>query len=262
MAGEIGYELQGSSEDKMSVYDAILAAGEEFGIRRLGLRTFSINHLEACFPTYGVDYKSPAFSRTTPELEGFRSYLREVAPDSFSSHIMTKGSFQADDLIAWCRTPVELGWQKNIKFDHTFIGREALETEVAKPRRKMVTLVWNPDDVVDVYASLFRDEVPFEYMELPRNLQGVMWTDRVTCNGVDIGATTSRGYSYHLRKMISLCSIDVTHSTPGEQVSLVWGPPGHPQKLIRATVAPAPIKQDNRRVDVTQLPRWTEARPA
>ena len=31
------------------------------------------------------------------------------------------------------RSPVELGWGKNIIFDHDFIGRKALEPEVADP---------------------------------------------------------------------------------------------------------------------------------
>lgn len=33
------------------IYDAIIEAGKEFGIRRLGRRTAMIKHLEACFPT-------------------------------------------------------------------------------------------------------------------------------------------------------------------------------------------------------------------
>jgi len=42
----------------------------------------------------------------------------------------------------------------------------------------------------------------------------------------------------------------VEHAEPGTEVTVVWGNPGHPQKHIRATVAPAPYKQDNRRADV------------
>ena len=64
---------------------------------------------------------------------------------------------------------------------------------------------------------------------------------------------TSRGYSYYFRQMLSLCVIDVEHSEPGTEVIVVWGDPGEPQKEIRATVAPAPYKKDNRRLDVTKL---------
>jgi vanillate/3-O-methylgallate O-demethylase len=254
MAGEIGFELQGQRADLEAVYQAITAAGEDFGMRRLGLRTFSINHLEACFPTYGTDYKSPAFSGLTPELEGFRDYLREASPSSFGSHNRTKGSFAGNDLLDWCRTPVELGWGKNVKLDHDFVGRKAVAAELANPRRKIVTLVWDKRDVVDVYASMFEEGEHFEFMELPRNLQGLMWADRVLQGGRDVGISVSRGYSYHFRKMISLCVIDVDCMTPGEEVTVLWGDPGTPQKEIRATVAPAPFKQDNRKVDIASLP--------
>ena len=64
----------------------------------------------------------------------------------------------------------------------------------------------------------------------------------------------SRGYSFYFRKMLSLCAIDLAHSEPGTEVVVVWGNPGTPQKEIRATVAPAPYKKDNRRADVAALP--------
>ena len=51
MAGEVGFELQGSAADGPKVHAAIMEAGKEHGIRRLGSRTAMINHLEACFPT-------------------------------------------------------------------------------------------------------------------------------------------------------------------------------------------------------------------
>ena len=70
-------------------------------------------------------------------------------------------------------------------------------------------------------------------------------------DGEIVGISTSRGYSYYFRRMISLCTIDVGCSDPGTEVELIWGNPGEPQKKIRATVAPAPYKQDKRRVDLT-----------
>jgi vanillate/3-O-methylgallate O-demethylase len=53
--------------------------------------------------------------------------------------------------------------------------------------------------------------------------------------------------------MLSLCTIDVGHSEPGAEVTVVWGEPGAPQKEIRATVAPAPYKKDNRHIDVSKF---------
>jgi vanillate/3-O-methylgallate O-demethylase len=151
---------------------------------------------------------------------------------------------------------VELGWKKNVKLDHEFIGRAALEPEVLQPRRTMVTLVWNAEDALEVYASLFRkDGGPFQYMEMPRNALGCVFADTVTKDGANVGVSTSRCYSYYFREMLSLCVIDIALAEPGNEVAVVWGRPTGPQKPIRATVARAPYKKDNRRIDLSTLAR-------
>jgi len=249
MAGEIGYELQGPYEDAEDVYRAILEAGQEFGIRQLGGRAVFINHLEACFPTIVTDYLPAIFDEDLAEyLNEFRS-----AMPAFASTFNIAGSFESDDIRDWYKSPVELGWSKVIKFDHDFLGREALEKEVAAPKRVIRTLVWNPDDVVEVYASLFKEEQPFDFMEMPRDQRGFMYCDKVMNGDTLVGTTTSRGYSYYFRKMLSLATVDVEHAEIGNELTVIWGAPGHPQKRIRATVAPAPFKKDNRRADVTAV---------
>ncbi|MCZ9335722.1 hypothetical protein, partial [Klebsiella pneumoniae] len=80
----------------------------------------------------------------------------EAGLPAFAATFNVAGSFEADDVSAWYRSPVELGWGRNIKFDHDFIGRAALEAEVANPRRVIRTLVWNADDVLQVFSSLFK----------------------------------------------------------------------------------------------------------
>jgi vanillate/3-O-methylgallate O-demethylase len=249
MAGELGYELQGPTAYAGEVYDAVVEAGKEFGIRRLGGRAVFINHLEACFPTIVTDYLPAIFG------EDMEEYLREfkTAMPAYAATFNIAGTFEADDVGAWYRSPVELGWAKSIKFDHEFIGREALEAEVAHPKRTMRTLVWNADDVVDVYASLFRQGKPYHYMEIPRDQRGFLYADKVLKDGKLVGVATSRGYSYYFRQMLSLCVIDVEHGEPGTDVTLVWGNPGEPQREIRAKVAPAPYKKDHRRTDVSTL---------
>jgi vanillate/3-O-methylgallate O-demethylase len=249
MAGEIGYELQGPTEYAQEIYDAILDAGQEFGIRRLGGRTVMINHLEACFPTIITDYLPAIFG------EDMAEYLAEfrAAMPAYASTFNIAGSLEADDVSAWYRSPVELGWIRNIKFDHDFTGRDALAGEVAQPRRLMRTLVWNADDVIDVYASLFRQEDPYSFMDMPRDQRGFMWADKVMNGERLVGVSTSRGYSYYFREMLSLCTIDLEYSEPGTEVTVLWGDPGGPQTRIRAIVAPAPYKEDRRRTDLSSL---------
>ena len=79
-----------------------------------------------------------------------------------------------------------------------------------------------------------------------------MGADKVLIGGKEVGVATTRGYSYFFREMISLCVIDIEHSDIGTEVVVIWGAPGDPQKQIRARVAPAPYKQDNRRMDLSK----------
>ena len=248
MAGEVGYELHGPIENARDIYGALLDAGRDFGIRRLGGRTKMVNHVEACFPTPSVDYVPAIFGEA--EREFASGYF---SANARANYCKTDGSLAYSDISELYRTPVELGWRKNVKFDHDFIGAAALEPEVANPHRTMVTLVWNGDDCADVYASLFRKEPPYQYMEMPRNILGCVFADAVMKNGQVAGISTSRCYSYYFRQMLSLCVLDARLCAPGTEVSVIWGRPGAPQKQIRATVAPAPYKRDNRRADVTRL---------
>ncbi|WP_194235967.1 hypothetical protein [Streptomyces acidicola] len=163
------------------------------------------------------------------------------------------GSYDGAEISDYYPSPVELGWARNIKFDHDFPGREALEAERAAPRRVMRTLVWNGDDVVAVFASLFRPGERYPFVNMPRDQRGFMWADTVSANGDLVGVATSRGYSYSYLQMLSLCTIDVRHGEPGTEVTVDWGTPGGPPKAIRATVAPAAYKPDRRRKDLHQV---------
>lgn len=253
MAGEIGFELQGPIEHGQAIYQKVLDAGQNVGIKRLGSRTKMVNHVEACFPTQTIDF-FPAFEEPTgeflPWFETTAPHLMKPAAASF----LRRGNYPVTGRADLYRSPIELGWGKNIRFDHDFIGREALVHEAANPLRTIVTLVWNSDDVIDVFASLFRKGVdPHQFMEMPRDL-GVVWADQVLDGDRLVGCALSRCYSVFFREMISLCVIDIDHAVPGAEVTVLWGESGAPQKRIRAVVAPAPYKKDNRRADLSQLP--------
>ena len=261
MGGEIGFELHGPLAQLDTMLNAILEAGQEFGIRRLGSRTALINHLEAGFPTVNLDYLPATADKA--EREFFDRYHTQLAPIGtiewrvgVARVLKVRGSFEGDDITAWYRSPVELGWTRNIKFDHDFHGRAALEAEVAAPRRTIVALVWNAEDVQEVYASYFDGSPqPFEYMDMPRALLVCTYASRVLAGGQDVGVATSRGYSFYYRKMISHCVIDIAHAQPGTEVTVIWGEPGKRQKEIRAVVHPYPFKRNmNRETDLAALP--------
>lgn len=252
MAGEIGFELQGPIGQALDVYRRILDIGARFGIKQLGGRTKLVNHVEASFPTPTIDYV-PAFEGEF--LDWLASASNLIVPAEFLFN--SSGSLEVQSPKELFRSPFELGWGKNIRFDHDFLGRAALEREAADPKRTLVTLVWNSDDVVDVYASLFRKDAPlFDFMELPRNLMGTVRADQVLRGDALIGCAMSRCYSVFFREMISLCVIETSEAHIGNRVEILWGRPGQPQRKIRATVAPAPYKTDNRRFDLNTLPSY------
>lgn len=56
MSGEVGYELFGDSADGSVIWNAVVEAGKEFGLRQLGQRSLMLNHLQAFFPTIWVDF--------------------------------------------------------------------------------------------------------------------------------------------------------------------------------------------------------------
>ena len=257
MSGEVGFELHGPAAAKEAVWETIRKAGEPFDIRRLSVKTSAINQLEAGIATRIRDFISAIFG---DEMAEYRAYLRENAHRDLLTHPI-EGSFEADDVSAWYRSPVELGWTYS-KFDHDFVGREAVEAETADPERTFVTLEWNADDVIDVYASLFGDGATHKYMDMPHQQKRSMVADRVLIDGEEVGVATMRGYSYYFREMLSLCTIDVEYSDPGTEVTVIWGEgtdpvsptvEAHVEKEIRATVASRPYKEDRRRADISSI---------
>ena len=131
MSGEIGFELQGPREWGQEIHDLLMEASEPFGIRRIGARVTMINHLEASYPTIATNYIPAIFD---PELADYLAEFRASMP-SFAQPAYIAGSYDAQAISEYYRSPVELRWGRNIKFDHDFLGREALEEDKAAPRR-------------------------------------------------------------------------------------------------------------------------------
>ena len=255
MPGTLAYEVHGKAEDGPSVYNAILKAGEPFGIRRLGFRAYLMQHTEGGFPQAFNHFPHPWL-----EDEGFLKYLEKIGIRARYTNVC-RGSM-GPDLRRRYRNPVELGWARMISFNHDFVGRKALEKEVANPRRKMVTLVWNTEDILDVYASKFRAGEPYASMDNPyeRFVEGVGWTyyaDQVLKNGKLVGISSGRTQSYNFRQMLSLCSIDVEYGELDNDVAVLWGDPDSRQKEIRAVVSRFPYLNEKRNedVDVSTIPR-------
>ena len=252
MAGSLAYEVHGATEDALDVYNEILRVGKDYGLQRLGRHAYRNTHTEGGFPQNTIHYCPP-----TPE-EGLAKFSAEHlwggAPYEFP------GSAGSDrDLHA--RNPIELGWSKAVKFDHEFPGRAALEKEAEHPSSQPMTLVWNKEDIFDVWKSVFDEGEPYKLMPLcedvnPHIGSASILTDKVLLDGKEIGLSSGRMFSPKTREMISLGAIKPEYCIEGTEVIIVWGDPGKRQKNIRATLKAWPYLSENRNenIDVTKLP--------
>jgi len=248
MVGQPGWELFGPWEDAGSVRDAIVEAGQEYGIRQVGARTYPTSCLESGW----IPSPLPAIY-VGEETAAYRKWLGTKAYETMAS---LGGSFYSDNIRDYYMTPYDLGYGAFVKFDHEFIGKNALEALVSNQKRKKVTLVWNGVDVEKAFGTMFNhtpDKPNTKYIDMPLANYATLPFDKVVSGGKIIGLSTYTGYTFNERCMVSLAVVDVAHAEPGTQVSLVWGEEGggsskptverHTQVEIRATVAPAPLAE-------------------
>jgi vanillate/3-O-methylgallate O-demethylase len=246
MVGQPGWELFGPWEQGDAVRDAIVEAGQEFGIRRVGSRTYPTSTLESGW----IPSPLPAVY-TGEKMKPYREWLKS---NSYEAMASLGGSFNSDDITDYYLTPYELGYGPTVKFDHDFIGREALEKMADKPSRKKVTLVWNGEDVARVFNSMFAAKGDHgKYIDLPLANYATLPYDKVQKGGKTVGVSTYTGYTYNERAILSLACVDAEHSEPGTEVTVVWGEENggtrkptverHVQAELRATVGPVPYAE-------------------
>lgn len=262
MAGTLSYEVHGVIEDVHEVYNAIYETGLPFGLRRLGSHCYPMNHAENGFPQFAVHFLTPRvqdkdlmkYMENTPGMEFWAMHSKAT---------QHRGS-ASDDINLFYHNPFEFGWGKMIKFDHEFVGREALEKIAKENKRQMVTLEWNVEDIADVFASQFRDEEPYKYIDKPTDMD--FWPDFslsvhhdkvINEKGELIGTSFGRQNSAYFHRMISICCLDTAYTELGTEVMVIWGDPGTRQKNIRAKVVRFPYNNilRNESTDVTTLPK-------
>jgi vanillate/3-O-methylgallate O-demethylase len=244
MSGAPGMELFGPWEEAEEVRGAIVEAGREHGLRQVGSRVYATNTLESGW----IPSPLPAVF-TGEEMKPYREWLPANGYEGTGS---LGGSFYSDDITDYYLTPHDLGYWPFVKFDHDFIGREALEQVAEEPKRKKVTLAWNGVDVANVMGTMFNKGDAVKYIDLPLSNYATWPYDKVLKDGTIVGISTFSGYSYNERSMLSLAMVDVDIEL-GNEVTLVWGEEGrgsskpvverHTQAGLRAIVSPCPYSE-------------------
>lgn len=245
MAGQPGFELFGPWEDKEPVQEAIITAGEKFGLRRVGARAYSSNTLESGW------IPSPLPAIYTGEL--LKDYREWLPADGYEARASLGGSFSSENMEDYYFTPWDLGYGRFVRFDHDFIGRDALEEMSKDPPRTKVTLALEGEDVLKAIGSNLEKGGRAKFIEFPSAVYAMHPYDAVLADGETVGISTWIGYSSNERRMLTLAVLDNAYATPGTEVTLLWGEENggtsklnverHEQFEIRAVVSPVPYSE-------------------
>jgi vanillate/3-O-methylgallate O-demethylase len=249
MAGAPGLELWGPYETYDKVRDAILEAGREFGLEPCGARAYASNTLESGW----IPSPLPAIY-TGEELRAYREWL---PANSYEANNALAGSFVSDDIEDYYLNPWQLGYGQFVKFDHDFIGRDALQQVDQETQRKKVTLAWEGEDMSKIFDSLFEHAGErYQFFDLPIANYGASNFDSVVdADGTVVGYSMFTGYSANEKRALSLATIDPEIEL-GTEVQVVWGEPNggtrkttvepHEQLNVRAIVSPTPYSETAR----------------
>ncbi|MGH8140931.1 MAG: vanillate/3-O-methylgallate O-demethylase [Steroidobacteraceae bacterium] len=251
MAGAPGLELWGPYEEREDIREAIIKAGEDFGLVQVGARAYASNTLESGW----IPSPLPAVYSG----EKMRKYREWLPASGYEGTGSLGGSFVSDKIEDYYVTPFELGYGSFAKFDHDFIGREALERmakDTQRPQRKKVTFAWNADDVAKIFASQLRPGTDnYKHFEMPLANYASASYDKVTRGNKVVGLSMFTGYSFGERSALSLGVVD-SNIEIGEVLTLTWGEEGggtrkttverHKQLEIRVEVAPVPYSRQAR----------------
>jgi glycine cleavage system aminomethyltransferase T len=252
VTGEVGYEffMRTDTGRAHELWRSLREVGEQFGLRELGFKAQLIGHTESNMPTIIRDFLPDRFTRD--RLSRFAKLW--IAPEEFA--------VLGQDLTEHLVTPAEVGWGYTVDLDRDgsardFLGRDALAREAAEggPARLFRGLLWNADDMGDLFAAQFRDDPAPPPPDLPWG-QFRMQYLRTRRGDEQVGWASALTYSPNLRRMISNARLDRGVQV-GDEVTVEWGGPGaggiagEPTWRIRATVVEQPFITQHRRDDVS-----------
>ncbi|EPD63993.1 aminomethyltransferase family protein [Streptomyces sp. HGB0020] len=243
MSGFPGYEFTGPYAELEPVRELITEAGAEFGLRLIGGRAYASVATESGW----IANTLPA-TYTGEDMKPFREWM---PARSFEGNLALGGSYVADRIEDYYLTPYDLGYGHIVKFDHDFVGREALERIKDGPHRRKAWVLWDRDDVAKIFASMYeKGDRRFKYLEMPAAFYTSCQFDRVEKDGELVGAAMLTVYSANVRGWISLGTVDPAAAV-GDRVEIVWGEPDggspnpaverHTQTRVRGTVNSRPF---------------------
>ncbi len=178
--GDLGYELWFGAQHAERIWDALMAQGEDFGIKAAGMLALDVTRLEAGFILLEVDYIGAE---------------KAVIPTQRYSPF-----------------EIGLGWTVDLHKDH-FVGAKALrQAQEAGPARQIVGLEINLDD----YEYLYKQAGLAPQYPLAAWRGGVP----VYKDERQIGHATTGAWSPTLKKYIALATIEKGFVAPGTKLNM------------------------------------------
>lgn len=186
--GDLGYEIWIPSGDALSVWDALMAAGEGYNIAPIGTTALKMARVEAGLLLLGVDFETSRFAWVDAQRE----------------------------------TAIELGWSwmfRNLEKDsRDFIGRSAIEAEIENKTSRWKTVGlevdWHSYEAVHLEAGILPPKNDL-YRETTMSIY------RRTETPWDYaGYATSFLFSSLLRKPIAIAKLPLDLTTAGTEVDL------------------------------------------
>lgn len=240
MAGQKGFELFGPWADEADVNAAILEAGKNHGLVEAGIFSYFSGSKESGW------FGSPLPAFYDDSMQEFRKW----APASLASSL--GGSFDSDNIEDYYVTPQEIGYAPFIKNEKDYIGKDALAKLAETPLRQKVTLIWDADQVGELFADLGKPDkgLPPQLVIPVKAQYALDQYDRVLdSDGNDIGISLWPSYLAPARKYLSLAVVDPKFAEPGTEILVEWGDSltrpradveAHRNVKVRAIVAPVP----------------------
>jgi vanillate/3-O-methylgallate O-demethylase len=235
-----GMEIWGPIDQKQQAWDALISAGAEFGLQRGGSLAYYTGSVESGYAAQ----PTPAIY-TAPDLRSYREWL---PGQGYEAGLSIGGSFASPNVEDYYVTPFDFGYGHLVKFDHDFVGREALEAVANDSHRRKVWLRWDRDDVNRIQAgSLYGGPARPKYLDTPLGRYARVHWDAVRSGDRTVGVSTLCAYTVNAGDWMSVAFVDEAEAVDGTELTLVWGEEdggtakrnveSHVQTTLRATVS-------------------------
>ncbi|WP_419846380.1 aminomethyltransferase family protein [Candidatus Poriferisocius sp.] len=198
-AGERGFELWVPAAEALPAFDALVSAGEPYGLEHLGDLAEDVCRIEAGLVLPVIDY-----TMAGPDL--FKQDSDPTAPQS----------------VQWLATPAQIGAERFVEFGKAdFLGREALlaEQERGGPSSRLVGVELNWRDIVAGQERIGRPpRVPERVQRFP--LLPIRSTEH------HAGYASSVVWSSWVNGLVGLARIEDELADPGSDLRLSWSEAG------------------------------------